>query len=148
VTADRAREICLKGALSVASTIDDAEDAATEAFLRVWPVIETVNPRAQVSYLFIAGRNIIGDMRRKDRRLIPSCEKLLGYRPDTRWQEGFAEVEAALIIEGIQGKETRSILILEALQFTAEEGAAAMGVSTPSYKSRLYRARARFKGAA
>ncbi|GAA2628608.1 RNA polymerase subunit sigma-70 [Paractinoplanes durhamensis] len=148
-------------------SVQDAEDAVQETYLRAWKSFGTFEGRSSVrTWLHqIATNRCLTELARPSRRLLPSGLGGPEEDPDAALQVAGAEVRwlqpapddpAVIVAEresvrlalvaGLQHlppKQRAVLLLRDVLAFPADDVAVMLGTSTASVKSALQRARAR-----
>lgn len=127
---------------------DAAEDAAQEAFVRMYSHAVEGPPAALRVWLFRAATNFIRDRYRVDenrRRLLEKHPVTPGAPPDpareTERKEDVEEVRR--VLEGLSDRD-RELLLMRAEGFSYREMAEAVGVKNASVGTLLARAERRF----
>lgn len=127
---------------------DAAEDAAQEAFVRMYTHAVEGPPAALRVWLFRAATNVIRDRYRVDenrRRLLEKHPVKPGAPPDPeRETERREDVEAVRrVLDGLDGRD-RELLLMREEGFSYKEMAEAVGVKATSVGTLLARAEKRF----
>jgi RNA polymerase sigma-70 factor (ECF subfamily) len=132
-------------ALYLSGNTAQAEDIASETFVRVWTVRDTIRAASVKAYLFTIARNLHNDGRRRDARQVELPEGLLDHAPSP-------EVEAAdrQALEGVLRalqaipEVDRAALLMRAQDgLPYEDIAAALGLSLAAVRVKVHRARLR-----
>jgi RNA polymerase sigma-70 factor, ECF subfamily len=155
-------------------SVDDAEDAVQETYLRAWRSYDQFEGRSSVrTWLYqIATNACLTALAHRRRRLLPSDlgppsvdpgAPQLAAGPDVQWLQPIPDsmLDPATIVERrdslrialiatlqhLPGRQRAVILLRDVLGWPASDVAAVMGTTTPAVKSALQRARARLKQA-
>jgi RNA polymerase sigma-70 factor (ECF subfamily) len=132
-------------ALYLSGNTAQAEDIASETFVRVWTVRDTIRAASVKAYLFTIARNLHNDGRRRDARQVELPEGLLDHAPSP-------EVEAAdrQALEGVLRalqaipEVDRAALLMRAQDgLPYEDIALALGLSLAAVRVKVHRARLR-----
>ncbi len=139
---------------------DDAEDIASEVYNRISNSI--LNGTCQImlsdnigSYVFRAAANACVDLVRRRQRsdrwnsLSESGANGTSAMARTTQNDDYAKLDAAIVVRQILDqlpeKWAEAITCSDLMSCTAKEAAAQLGLTTPAFKSRLYRGRSRFR---
>ena len=127
-------------ALFLSGNPAQAEDLASETFVRAWTGRGAIREATVRAYLLTIARNLWRDMRRRDWRLVPLDEAgdaSIPPRGDALAELGWAERRLAHVAAG-----DREALLLHARDgLSYEEIARQLDVSVGAVKSRIFRAR-------
>ncbi len=137
-------------AYGLCKDVQDAEDIASETFVRVWTSAGEIRAETVKAYLFTIARNIfLHDRRRASRRT--TVEEHIadtGPGPDRLAEVGFALEKVMKSIQKMPAID-RSVLMMRAQEgLSYEEIALATGLSVPAIKVKIFRARLRLKSEA
>jgi len=128
-------------ALFLSGNPAQAEDLASDAFMRAWTAREPIREATVRAYLLTITRNLWRDLKRREARLVPLEEAAvpaIDARGDARLDLGWTERHLALVAAG-----DRAALLLHARDgFSHEEIARRLDISVGAVKSRIFRARA------
>jgi RNA polymerase sigma-70 factor (ECF subfamily) len=155
-------------------SVDDAEDAVQETYLRAWRSYDRFEGRSSVrTWLYqIATNACLTALAHRRRRLVPSdlgapsadpAAPQVAAGPDVRWLQPIPDsmLDPATIVERrdslrialiatlqhLPGRQRAVILLRDVLAWPASDVAKVMGTTTAAVKSTLQRARARLKQA-
>lgn len=132
-------------ALYLSGSSAQAEDIASETFVRVFTSRDTIRAASVKAYLFTIARNLHADGRRREARQIELPECLPDAAPGP---EALAEArqELAAVLAALQRlpELDRAALLMRAQDgIPYEEIATALGLSLPAVKVKVHRARLR-----
>jgi RNA polymerase sigma-70 factor (ECF subfamily) len=132
-------------ALYLSGSPAQAEDIASETFVRVWTIRDTLRTLGVKAYLFTIARNLHVDGRRREARHVELPERLYDPAPGPEASaESREELEA--VLEALQQlpEVDRAALLMRAQDaIPYEEIAGALGLSLPAAKVKVHRARLR-----
>ena len=122
-----------------------AEDIASETFVRVWTLRDTIRAASVKAYLFTIARNLNADGRRREARQVELPGLLSDPAPGP---DILAETrqELATVLAALQQlpEVDRAALLMRAQDaMPYEEIATALGLSLPAAKVKVHRARLR-----
>lgn len=130
-------------ALYLSGSIAQAEDIASETFVRVWMARDEIRIATVKAYLFAIARNLYLQGLRRESRRADLDEGLPDPAPGPdAMAEGRVELHA--VLEGLQAlpEVDRAALLMRAQDgMPYEEIAAALGLSTAAAKVKVHRAR-------
>lgn len=132
-------------ALYLSGSHAQAEDIASETFVRVWTIRDTIRTASVKAYLFTIARNLHADGRRRDARHVELPERLLDSAPGPEAEAQSREELAAVLVALQELPEVdRAALLMRAQDGLAyEEIATALALSLPAAKVKVHRARLR-----
>jgi len=132
-------------ALYLSGSPAQAEDIASETFVRIWTIRDTIRAASVKAYLFTIARNLHADGRRREARHCELPERLADPSPGPDASaEDRQELEAVLVALQHLPEVDRAALLMRAQDgIPYEEIAAALGLSLPAAKVRVHRARLR-----
>jgi RNA polymerase sigma-70 factor, ECF subfamily len=132
-------------ALYLSGSPAQAEDIASETFVRVWTIRDTIRALGVKSYLFTIARNLHVDGRRREARHVELPERLSDPAPGPEaFAQGREELEAVLAALQQLPEVDRAALLMRAQDaIPYEEIAASLGLSLPAAKVKVHRARLR-----
>lgn len=130
-------------ALYLSGSQADAEDIASETFVRVWTVRDTVRVATVKAYLFTIARNLYADGRRRESRQVALHSGLADPAPGPALEaEGRQKLAAVLTALQELAEIDRAALLMRAQDgMPYDEIAAALGLSLAAAKVRVHRAR-------
>ena len=132
-------------ALYLSGSPAQAEDLASETFVRVWTARDSIRTASVKAYLFTIARNLHVDGRRRDARNVELPELLLDPSPGPEVE---AQATQALdtVLRALQQipEIDRAALLMRAQDgLPYEEIAAALGIPLASARVKVHRARLR-----
>jgi RNA polymerase sigma-70 factor (ECF subfamily) len=134
-----------------AESPSDAQDAVAEVFLTAWRRLDELpEGNAARVWLYATARRVIANQRRSSRRRLALYERLALQAATAVWEPAPTGREEALVHEtlGRLGPRDREVLLLAEWEGLAPaEIAAVMGCLAITARSRLHRARRRFRAA-
>jgi RNA polymerase sigma-70 factor (ECF subfamily) len=132
-------------ALYLSGSPAQAEDIASETFVRVWTIRNTIRSQSVKAYLFTIARNLHVDGRRREARHVELPERLSDPAPGPEAAaQGREELEAVLAALQELPEIDRAALLMRAQdEIPYEEIASALGLSLPAAKVKVHRARLR-----
>jgi RNA polymerase sigma-70 factor (ECF subfamily) len=127
-------------ALFLSGNRAQAEDLASDTFMRAWTARGPIREPTVRAYLLTITRNLWRDMKRREARLVPleaAPVAAVAARGDALAELGWTERQLALIAAG-----DRAALMLVARDgLSYEEVARRLDISVGAVKSRVFRAR-------
>ena len=132
-------------ALYLSGSSAQAEDIASETFVRVWTSRDTIRAATVKAYLFTIARNLHADAGRREARHVELPEGLSDPRPGPE-ASAQARQELAAVLGALQRlpEVDRAALLMRAQDaIPYEEIATALGLSLPAVKVKVHRARLR-----
>jgi RNA polymerase sigma-70 factor, ECF subfamily len=132
-------------ALYLSGNRAEAEDIASETFVRVWKSGNDLRPPTVKAYLFAIARNLYVQDRRRQWRRSELSDALADQGPGPH-AEAAARVELAAVLKALQSlpEVDRAALLMRAQdQMPYEEIAATLGLSLPAARVKVHRARVR-----
>jgi len=132
-------------ALYLSGSPVQAEDIASETFVRVWTIRDTIRVASVKAYLFTIARNLHADGRRHEARHVELPEGLLDPAPGPEVEARDRQALEA-VLEALQQipELDRTALLMRAQDgIPYEEIAAALGLSLPAARVKVHRARLR-----
>jgi RNA polymerase sigma-70 factor, ECF subfamily len=122
-----------------------AEDIASETFVRVWTVRDTIRTESVKGYLFTIARNLHADGRRREARHVAMPEVVLDPSPGPEVEASDRQALAAVLLALQQIPEVdRAALLMRAQDsLPYEEIARALGLSVTAARVKVHRARLR-----
>lgn len=122
-----------------------AEDIASETFVRVWTVRDTIRTESVKAYLFTIARNLHADGRRREARHVAIPEVLLDPSPGPEVEASDRQALEAVLLALQQIPEVdRAALLMRAQDgLSYEEIARSLGLSVSAAKVKVHRARLR-----
>ncbi len=122
-----------------------AEDIASETFVRVWTVRDTIRTESVKAYLFTIARNLHADGRRREARHVAIPEVLLDPSPGPEVEASDRQALEAVLLALQQIPEVdRAALLMRAQDsLPYEEIARSLGLSVSAAKVKVHRARLR-----
>lgn len=132
-------------ALYLSGNSAQAEDIASETFVRIWTVRDTVRTASVRAYLFTIARNLHNDGRRRQARHTGLSEFLLdpGPDPETEAQDRQALATVLRALQQIPEIDRAALLMRAQDGLPYEEIARALGLSLAAVKVKVHRARLR-----
>jgi RNA polymerase sigma-70 factor (ECF subfamily) len=134
-----------------AASASDAQDAAAEVFLVAWRRLDELpDGGAARVWLYATARRVIANQHRSTRRQAALYERLALHAPSPVQELPSSEPEEALVHEALRrvGPRDREVLLLSEWEGLAPaEIAVVMGCLAMTARSRLHRARRRFRTA-
>jgi RNA polymerase sigma-70 factor, ECF subfamily len=132
-------------ALYLSGSPAQAEDIASETFVRVWTSRDTIRVASVKAYPFTIARNLLADSRRREARQVelPALLRDPAPGPDARAED---RQELGLVLAALQQlpEVDRAALLMRAQDAIPYEGiAAALGLSLAAAKVKVHRARLR-----
>src|SRR5262245_50672506 len=117
-----------------------AEDLASDTFMRAWTARGPIREATVKAYLLTITRNLWRDMKRRDMRMVPLDDAgvpAVDARAETLADLGWTERQLELVAAG-----DRAALLLHARDgLSYEEIARQLDISVGAVKSRIFRAR-------
>ncbi len=132
-------------ALYLSGSSAQAEDIASETFVRVWTSRDAIRAASVKAYLFTIARNLHADGRRHEARQVELPEGLSDTAPGPdALAEARQELRAVLAALQDLPEPDRAALLMRAQDgIPYEEIATALGLSLPAVKVKVHRARLR-----
>lgn len=123
----------------------EAEDIASETFVRVWTARDNLRLSTVKAYLFTIARNLHREGMRRRARRADLDERLPDRSPGPHVQaEGRADLETVLAALQLLPEADRAALLMRAQDaLPYEDIAVALGLSVPAVKVKVHRARLR-----
>jgi len=132
-------------ALYLSGNTAQAEDIASETFVRVWTVRDGIRATSVKAYLFTIARNLHNDGRRRESRHVELPEGLLDQGPgpeiEARDRQALAAVLQAL--QAIPELDRAALLMRAQDGLPYDEIAQALGLSLAAVRVKVHRARLR-----
>ena len=132
-------------ALYLSGSPAQAEDLASETFVRVWTARDNIRTASVKAYLFTIARNLHVDGRRRDARNVELPELLLDPSPgpDVEAEDKQALDTVLRALQQIPEIDRAALLMRAQDGLPYEEIAAALGIPLASAKVKVHRARLR-----
>ena len=132
-------------ALYLSGSPAQAEDLASETFVRVWTARDNIRTASVKAYLFTIARNLHVDTRRRDARNVELPELLLDPSPgpDVEAQDKQALDTVLRALQQIPEVDRAALLMRAQDGLPYEEIAAALGIPLASARVKVHRARLR-----
>jgi RNA polymerase sigma-70 factor (ECF subfamily) len=132
-------------ALYLSGSPAQAEDIASETFVRVWTIRDTIRVTGVKAYLFTIARNLHVDYQRREARHVELPERLADPAPGpAAFAQSREELGAVLAALQHLPEVDRAALLMRAQDaIPYEEIAASLGLSLPAAKVKVHRARLR-----
>ena len=128
-------------ALFLSGNPAQAEDLASDTFMRAWTARGAIREATVKAYLLTITRNLWRDMKRRDLRMVPLDDAgmpTVGAQGEAVADLGWTERQLELVASG-----DRTALLLHARDgLSHEEIARRLDISVGAVKSRIFRARA------
>ena len=121
---------------------DGADDVVADTFVVAWRN-RMSRPSRELPWLYGAARRVIADRRRSGERLARLVDRLAEIAPASNTDGADDHLAAAGALDSLS-EEDREVLLLTAWEgLPAADAARVLGVTAPSYRMRLSRARRR-----
>jgi RNA polymerase sigma-70 factor (ECF subfamily) len=121
---------------------DAADDVVADTFVVAWRN-RVSRPSHELPWLYGVARRVIADRRRSGERLAHLVDRLAENAPANDFHDADRRLAAAAALESLS-EEDRELLLLAAWEgLGAADAARVLGVTAPSYRMRLSRARRR-----
>ncbi|MEO8361839.1 MAG: RNA polymerase sigma factor [Vicinamibacteria bacterium] len=132
-------------ALYLSGSPAHAEDIASETFVRVWTVRDTLRAASVKAYLFTIARNLHNDGHRRTARYAELPELLPDPAPgpDVEAQDRQALAKVLLALQQIPEIDRAALLMRAQDGLSYEEIATTLGISLAAVKVKIHRARLR-----
>jgi len=132
-------------ALYLSGNTAQAEDIASETFVRVWTVRDTIRAASVKAYLFTIARNLHNDGRRRESRQVELPEGLLdpGPGPEVEARDRQALEAVLRALQAIPEVDRAALLMRAQDGLPYEEIAGALGLSLAAVRVKVHRARLR-----
>ena len=132
-------------ALYLSGSPAQAEDLASETFVRVWTARDNIRTASVKAYLFTIARNLHVDGRRRDARNVELPELLLDPSPgpEVEAQDKQALDTVLRALQQIPEIDRAALLMRAQDGLPDEEIAAALGIPLASARVKVHRARLR-----
>ena len=132
-------------ALYLSGSPAQAEDLASETFVRVWTARDNIRTASVKAYLFTIARNLHVDGRRRDARNVELPELLLDPSPgpEVEAQDKQALDTVLRALQQIPEVDRAALLMRAQDGLPYEEIAAALGIPLASARVKVHRARLR-----
>ena len=132
-------------ALYLSGSPAQAEDLASETFVRVWTARDNIRTASVKAYLFTIARNLHVDGRRRDARNVELPELLLDPSPgpEVEAQDKQALDTVLRALQQIPEIDRAALLMRAQDGLPYEEIAAALGIPLASARVKVHRARLR-----
>ena len=142
---DRYARDVYRFALYLSGSKAQAEDIASETFVRVWTLRDSIRAASVKSYLFTIARNLHADARRRQSKSVELPDHLLDPSPSPETEAGDKQSLAFVLmaLQRIPEIDRAALLMRAQDELSYEEIAAALGLSLAAARVKVHRARLR-----
>ena len=132
-------------ALYLSGSTAQAEDIASETFVRVWTLRDSIRAASVKAYLFTIARNLFADSRRRDSKSVELPDHLLDTAPSPEIEAADKQSlrEVLLALQQIPEVDRAALLMRAQDGLSYEEIAVALGLTLAAARVKVHRARLR-----